>query len=141
MGALGVSLRRQRCNVRHLVTAALECSGAAGFAFAQGHEELPSLAVVATTAGFFINAASFAFYSVVAQPFPSQLRAGGTGFVIGAGRAGSAVGPILAGVLFGALALPGLGRDGMRLPRRGRGDPSAAPSQLSASSDDRPGPA
>lgn len=102
VGTLGVSLLSQRCNVRHLVMAALVCSGAAVFAFGQSPEDLPSLAVVATTAGFFINAANSAFYSVVAQSFPSRLRASGTGFVIGAGRAGSALGPILAGVLFEA---------------------------------------
>jgi MFS family permease len=101
-GTITMSLLSQSCNPRHLVTAALMCSGAAVLAFGQSPEELVSLAVVATTAGFFINAANSGFYSIVAQAFPSRLRASGTGFVIGAGRAGSALGPILAGVLFEA---------------------------------------
>jgi MFS family permease len=101
-GTIGMGLLSQRHDVRRLVIAALICSGAAVVAFGQSPGELSSLAVVATTAGFFINAANAGFYSIVAQAFPSQLRASGTGFVIGAGRAGSALGPILAGVLLEA---------------------------------------
>jgi MFS family permease len=101
-GTIAMSLLSQTWNVRHLVMAALVCSGAAVVAFGQSPEQLVSLAVVATTAGFFINAGNSGFYSIVAQSFPSQLRASGTGFVIGAGRAGSALGPIIAGLLFDA---------------------------------------
>ena len=80
----------------------LSPSGAAVLAFGQSPARLTVLAVVATAAGFFINAANSGFYSIVAQSYPSQLRAGGTGFVIGAGRAGSALGPLFAGLLFEA---------------------------------------
>jgi benzoate transport len=99
-GTISMSLLSQRYGVRRLVTAALVCSGAAVLAFGQSPARLTVLAVVATAAGFFISAANSGFYSIVAQSYPSQLRAGGTGFVIGAGRAGSALGPLLAGLLF-----------------------------------------
>lgn len=101
-GTVGMSLLSRGRDVRHLVIAALIGSGAAVVAFGQSPGTLASLALVATIAGFFINAANSGFYSIVAQSFPSQLRAGGTGFVIGAGRAGSALGPIVAGLLFEA---------------------------------------
>jgi benzoate transport len=101
-GTFGMSLLSQRFDVRYLVMAALVCSGAAVTAFGRSPAQLLSLAVIATIAGFFINAANSGFYSIVAQSFPAQLRAGGTGFVIGAGRAGSALGPIVAGLLFDA---------------------------------------
>ena len=39
-------------------------------------------------------------YAIVAQSYPANVRAGGTGFVIGVGRGGAALGPIVAGVLF-----------------------------------------
>jgi hypothetical protein len=39
-------------------------------------------------------------YPILAQTFPAALRASGTGFVIGIGRGGSALGPVLAGALF-----------------------------------------
>ncbi|HET6565272.1 MAG TPA: hypothetical protein VFG52_07660, partial [Xanthomonadales bacterium] len=41
-------------------------------------------------------------YALFAQGFPTELRAGGTGFAIGFGRGGSAAGPIVAGLLFAA---------------------------------------
>jgi MFS family permease len=41
-------------------------------------------------------------YALLAQTFPTRLRASATGFVIGVGRGGSALAPALAGVLFAA---------------------------------------
>lgn len=101
-GTIGMSLLSKGYNVRHLVVAALVCSAAAVGAFGQSPAQLTALALVASVAGFFIGAANAGFYSIVAQSFPSRLRAGGTGFVIGAGRAGAALGPIIAGLLFEA---------------------------------------
>lgn len=102
VGTIGMSLLSQSFELRRLVTGALLCSSAAVFAFGQSPHDLASLVIVATLAGLFINAANSGFYSIVAQSFPSELRASGTGFVIGAGRAGSALGPIVAGLLFEA---------------------------------------
>lgn len=102
VGTIGMSLLSQSFNVRRLVMGGLLCSAAGVFAFGLSPRDLGSLAIVATIAGLFTNAANSGFYSIVAQSFPSQLRASGTGFVIGAGRAGSALGPIVAGVLFEA---------------------------------------
>src|SRR3546814_10644829 len=39
-------------------------------------------------------------YPIFAQTYPAALRASGTGFVIGIGRGGSALGPVVAGALF-----------------------------------------
>ena len=41
-------------------------------------------------------------YALFAQKFPTHVRAGGTGFAIGFGRGGAALGPIAAGLLFAA---------------------------------------
>ncbi len=41
-------------------------------------------------------------YAMFAQKFPTHVRAGGTGFAIGFGRGGAALGPIAAGLLFAA---------------------------------------
>jgi len=51
---------------------------------------------------FFANAAVVCLYALMAELFPVQLRAGGTGFVIGTGRGGAAIAPVIAGGLFGA---------------------------------------
>lgn len=75
--------------------------------FGQGQASLAQLAFVAAVAGFFTNSAVVGLYALFAQSFPAHLRAGGTGFVIGIGRGGAVIGPILAGLLFqGGFGLP-----------------------------------
>ena len=61
---------------------------------------LATLALVAACAGFFTNSAVVGLYAIFAQAFPTRVRAGGTGFVIGVGRGGAVLGPIVAGFLF-----------------------------------------
>ena len=68
--------------------------------FGQGQADLTQLAIVAAIVGFFTNSAVVGMYALFAQSFPTHLRAGGTGFVIGMGRAGAVLGPIIAGFLF-----------------------------------------
>jgi len=71
-------------------------------AFGQGQSSLGTLSMVAASAGFFTNAGVVGLYALVAQSFPTSLRATATGFVIGVGRGGSAMAPALAGLLFAA---------------------------------------
>lgn len=68
--------------------------------FGRTSPDLQMLALVAGITGFFINGAAVAFYVVLARAFPVHVRASGTGFGIGTGRAGAVVGPALAGILF-----------------------------------------
>ena len=46
--------------------------------------------------------ASSGLYAIIAQAFPTHVRAFGTGFTIGVGRGGSVLAPIIAGFLFAA---------------------------------------
>src|SRR3546814_721407 len=62
--------------------------------------DLVRLSSTAAGAAFFINAGVVGMYPVLAQTCPATLRASGTGFVIGIGRGGSALGPVVAGALF-----------------------------------------
>lgn len=102
LGSLGVSLLTQRFGVRGLVSAAMLASAVAITLFGSWPTTLGQLSIMAMGGGFFANAAIAGLYAVIAQSFPSQLRAGGTGLVIGMGRAGAALGPIVAGVLMAA---------------------------------------
>ena len=68
--------------------------------FGQTAPDLQMLALVSGITGFFINGAAVAFYVILARAFPVHVRASGTGFGIGMGRAGAVIGPALAGVLF-----------------------------------------
>ncbi len=68
--------------------------------FGQGQSDLTELAVMAGAAGFFTNGTIVGLYALFALVFPTRLRAGGTGFVIGVGRGGATLGPIVAGFMF-----------------------------------------
>lgn len=99
-GAITMSLLTQRFGVRWLVVCSMVCGSVAVIAFGQSFTTLGGLSLIAAVAGFFTNGATAGLYAVIAQSFPASLRAGGTGLVIGIGRAGAASGPIVAGVLF-----------------------------------------
>ena len=70
--------------------------------FGEGPASLAALSVAALAAGFFTNGATAGLYALIAQSFPVRLRGSGTGLVIGVGRGGAALGPIVAGLLFAA---------------------------------------
>lgn len=52
--------------------------------------------------GFCMIGASVGLYALIAHLYTTALRATGTGVIIGIGRSGAAVGPILAGILLAA---------------------------------------
>ena len=99
-GALLLGLLTYRVPLRTLVIAAMVGSTALVTYFGQGQSDLAGLAVIAAVAGFCTNAGVVGLYAIFAQAFPTAVRAGGTGFVIGVGRGGAALGPIVAGFLF-----------------------------------------
>ena len=99
-GALLFSLLTQRVGVRRLVISALALTAVMVVFFGRSAAELTQLAMLAAGAGFFCNAGIVGLYAMFAQSFPAKIRASGTGFVIGVGRAGAAFGPIAAGYLF-----------------------------------------
>jgi MFS family permease len=70
--------------------------------FGQVKADLNQLALVCAAAGFFTNGGIVGLYAILAQAFPTHVRAFGTGFAIGTGRGGSVLAPIIAGYLFQA---------------------------------------
>jgi benzoate transport len=71
-------------------------------AFGHGAPDLGRLKLTLGCAGFFTNAGIAGFYLLFAKVFPTHVRATGTGFAIGVGRGGAALGPVIAGYLFEA---------------------------------------
>lgn len=69
--------------------------------FGAGQDSLGELKAIVALCGFFTNAGIVGLYTLLALAYPTHLRATGTGVVIGAGRGGAALAPILAGYLFG----------------------------------------
>jgi len=68
--------------------------------FGMGQSNLSELKAIVGICGFFTNAGIVGLYTLLALAYPTHLRATGTGVVIGAGRGGAALGPVLAGYLF-----------------------------------------
>ncbi|MEJ2455644.1 MAG: MFS transporter [Candidatus Thiodiazotropha sp.] len=99
-GAVLLGLLSRRYPVRSLVIGSLVCAAMMVAVFGTGQSTLTQLSLVAAVAGFFTNAAIVGMYALFAQAFPTEVRAGGTGFVIGAGRGGAVLGPVIAGFLF-----------------------------------------
>jgi len=60
---------------------------------------VPALFLASVVAGFFIQGSAPALYAVIARTFPAEMRASGSGFVVGIGRIGSALPPLIAGAL------------------------------------------
>jgi MFS transporter, AAHS family, vanillate permease len=101
-GAVVLGLLTHFCGLRPLVIIALLFSTALVAHFGQSQANLQQLALVAALAGFCTNAAIVGLYAMFVQCFPAEVRAGGTGFVIGVGRGGAVLGPVIAGFLFEA---------------------------------------
>ena len=68
--------------------------------FGMGQSSLGELKTIVAICGVFTNAGIVGLYTLLALAYPTHLRATGTGVVIGAGRGGAALAPILAGYLF-----------------------------------------
>jgi benzoate transport len=102
-GALGGAVfgwLAARAGLRPLTIAAMILGGGMVIAFGAGQATLAGIATVCAITGFFANSAIVGLYAMLAQYFPTHLRATGTGFGIGVGRGGAALGPALAGFLF-----------------------------------------
>ncbi|PQA86953.1 MFS transporter [Hyphococcus luteus] len=99
-GAIVLGLLTLRFGMKGLVIGAMLFGGALVTLFGQASADLAQLSLIACVAGFFTNAAIVGLYAIFALAFPTEVRAGGTGFVIGVGRGGAALGPIIAGFLF-----------------------------------------
>lgn len=99
-GSLMFGFLTHWADLRRLVILVLLIGSVAVIAFGQGQSSLVQLSMAAAVGGFFTNAGVVGLYALLAQSYPTSVRAGGTGFSIGIGRGGAALGTILAGFLF-----------------------------------------
>jgi benzoate transport len=101
-GALGgavFGVLTARIGLKPLSIGILVLSAVGVALFGRTPPELGTMAYLAAIAGFFGNAGVSGLYSIAAYAFPTHVRATGTGFVIGVGRGGAVLSPILAGFL------------------------------------------
>ena len=104
-GATGVvifGLIATRVSLKALTLVTLLGSSAMVIWFGRGSHDLASLAATVALAGLFTNAGIGGYYMLFAKIFPTHVRATGTGFAVGVGRAGAVLAPVLAGYLFQA---------------------------------------
>lgn len=101
-GSLLLGLLTARVRLWTLTIIAMIASAVLVTLFGQGQADLAQLSLVAAAAGFCTNAGVVGLYGLLAQSFPTDVRATATGFAIGVGRGGSALAPAVAGFLFAA---------------------------------------
>lgn len=107
LGSVLIGLLTVRLGLKRLTTIVTFGTAIVVAAFGFVPADLSTIHLTVFAAGFFWNAAIVGFYALAARNFPTHVRATGTGFMIGVGRAGAAIAPIIAGFLFQS----GLGRD------------------------------
>ena len=104
-GAAGVALFgliAMRVSLKALTLVVLIGSSAMVVWFGRGSHDLASLAATVAIAGVFTNSGIAGYYMLFARVFPTHVRATGTGFAVGVGRAGAVLAPVIAGYLFQA---------------------------------------
>jgi len=99
LGSLLFSVLSLRFPPRPLLVVFMLASTVTVTAFGRGVADLRALSMAAAAGGFCTNAVVVGIYALVASSFPTAFRAGGSGFVIGTGRTGAALGPIIGGLL------------------------------------------
>ena len=87
-------------DLRRLTLATFVSSAAAVWLFGRSASDLHALSLISAVAGFCTNAGIIGLFAIFAHVFPTDVRATGTGFVIGVGRGGAILSPIAAGFLF-----------------------------------------
>jgi len=99
-GSLVYSALALRIPMRRLLALFMIASAAMVAMFGRSPADLTMLALAAAAGLFCANGVIVGLYGLVASSFPTANRAGGTGFVIGVGRGGAALSPVLGGLLF-----------------------------------------
>ena len=111
IAGLAIAATSAQLGLRTLLNAALIGGAIMIVVFSRLPADPALLIAAAAVAGFFVQGSMVSLYAVVARTFPVDMRASGTGFVIGIGRVGSILPPLLAG----ALAAAGLSRTGIAI--------------------------
>jgi benzoate transport len=102
LGGMTFGLLTLRFDLKILTVATLLLNAVFVSIFGRTPADIQMISLFCAMAGFFGNAAIVGLYALVAVAFPTHARAFGTGFMIGFGRGGSVLSPILAGFMFAA---------------------------------------
>lgn len=91
-----------RLGLYRLTAAVMIATAVSLIAFGNANPGLGELKLIAFLIGGFAFSGVSGLYAVLADTYPAQLRSTGTGFVIGLGRGGATLGPLVAGYMMSA---------------------------------------
>ncbi|MFK8047017.1 MAG: MFS transporter [Halioglobus sp.] len=102
IGSIGLSIITRFIPIRPLMALCLIAASIGVAAFPYFMETLQSMKLVGFITGLFIFAAISGFFGLFAVSYPSSLLGSGSGLVLGIGRGGAVLGPMIPGFLFAA---------------------------------------
>ena len=107
IGSIGLSIIARFLPIRPLMVLCLVSAAVGVAAFPHFTDTLQNMKLVGFVSGLFIFAAISGFFGLFAVSYPSSLLGSGSGLVLGVGRGGAVLGPMIPGFLFAAgLLLP-----------------------------------
>lgn len=101
-GSIGISIVSRYFSIRLLMIASLILAAIGVALFPHFTESLASMKTFGFFTGTFIFAAISGFFGLFAASYPSSLLGSGSGLVLGVGRGGAVLGPLIPGFLFAA---------------------------------------
>jgi benzoate transport len=101
-GGFVLGLLTQRYRIKPVTIGLMLASAVLVTAFGRSPADLQMLTIICAATGFCIYAGIVGLFAIIAQVFPTHVRAFGTGFTVGVGRGGSAIAPMIAGFMFAA---------------------------------------
>jgi len=102
IGSIGISILARFVPIRPLMVTCLIGAGAGVAMFPSMMDSLASMKQLGFFTGLFIFAAIAGFFGLWANTFPSSMLGSGSGLVLGVGRGGAVLGPMIPGFLFAA---------------------------------------
>ena len=102
IGSIGLSIITRFLPIRPLMALCLILAAIGVAMFPYFTETLQSMKFVGFITGLFIFAAISGFFGLFAVSYPSSLLGSGSGLVLGVGRGGAVLGPMIPGFLFAA---------------------------------------
>jgi cyanate permease len=105
IGSIGISIVTRFVPIRPLMIICLLSAAIGVGLFPYFTGSLESMKLIGFATGGFIFAAISGFFGLFATSFPSSLLGSGSGLVLGIGRGGAVLGPMIPGFLF-AVGMP-----------------------------------
>ena len=102
IGSIGLSIIARFLPIRSLMALCLVSAAIGVAAFPYFTDSLQSMKSVGFITGLFIFAAISGFFGLFAVSYPSSLLGSGSGLILGIGRGGAVLGPMIPGFLFSA---------------------------------------